>query len=156
MKTSEITKFVKKNQKAIIIAVVIIVAVIFFWKVGSGIVDFFKQRNDESASENQTGTSLTQGINHYRLAKQIYDACEGGGTGENAIYNALGQLRTQADWELVQRRFATIYNDTHAWYHILSTNLSSDLIATLQSELDSGELARCRQILEGNNIDPGF
>ena len=156
MKTNNLLKLLDKNKKTIIITVVVVVAAIVLWKSGKKIWNYFDRNNDQYQSEDETGTNVTAGLGHSRLAKQIYTACESAGTDENAIYSALSQLRTQADWELLQRRFANVYEDTHAWYHVLSTNLSSDLVATLQSELSTSELNRCREILEDHGIEPGF
>ena len=152
----DLEKFLKKNKKAIITAVIVIIVLVVLWKSGKKIWNYFDSKNDESQSESETGTSVTPGLNHRRLAQQIYTACKGGGTDENAIYSALSQLRTQADWELLQRRFAGVYEESSAWYHLLSTNISSSLVATLQSELLQKELNKCRDILEDTGITPGF
>lgn len=147
---------------AISLAIMVLLAAGLVWLFWDKIRDAInaaklKKQLKEKEQENQSlFGDTTAGIDFTSLATQIYRAMKGGGTGENGIYTALKQLKNQADWEKLKLSYASVYEANDAWYHLLSANLSSDLVASLQSELTTSELAQCRNILTARNINPGF
>ena len=158
MKTKEITKFLKKNQKPLLIALVVLVVIVVVWVVVKKIRTFIAKKNIQNDAETLTDSELTPGLHHGELLAQIAEACKGLGTNENAIYSALEQLRTSADWEYMKTAWSLTFSELSSWERSLARvmGLSQSLTATLASELDRSELQHCRDILEEKNIVPGF
>ena len=157
MKTNEITKFLKKNKKQILIAVGILVAVTVVWIV---VKKLWQRSENNENPEDITGTQVTVGIDFSDLAKRMLQAFTADpGTDEDAVYTILGQLKTQADWVNLKRKYEKAFEELD-WFstHVFSffERLTGNLPHDLQSELTKKELARCRSILEDNGITPDF
>lgn len=161
MKTTDITKFVKKNKKMLLIALGVIVAAVvawIVWKKTKGV-----DTKDKELAEQATGQSITPGLNWNDLADRIRRAFSGpssSGTDEAEVYAVLATLRNQADWEYM-KRYWTTYCDSLPWWKRLNDNLMNtgnykSIIASLKYELSSGELQHCREILQSKGITPDF
>ena len=94
------------------------------------------------------------------LRDRIASAVSGPGTDEEEIYSVLSELRTQADWEYLQRYWEnSMENANIGWGGLILSGMlgmATTLEATLKSELNKKELQRCREILEDHGITPGF
>jgi len=147
-----------------VVAVLVIVLVIIVWKkTGGKIMDAIKAKTDErnlnknfdsSRGEASSETGQDPTITKAKagtLCSQIYYACRYGGTDENAVYSALGQLNNQADWVLLKNYYEQWYeaNTSHYW-------CERTLVGTLTDDLNDAELMRCREILEAKGITPDF
>lgn len=159
----EITGFLEKHKKPIVTAIVVVVVVALVWGGYKMLSRFLKNKKNAADAEDFTGTEVSSGFPVGDLCAQIAMACRGPfgwKTDEEAIYGALGQLRTQADWVYMQSYWATnVYSNVSnfgasmAW---VFRNISQSLTGTLLSELSSSELQKCRDILTAKGITPGF
>ena len=161
MKTSDITKFFKKNKTPLLIAagvLVVLVVALLVWRKYRGV-----NSNDKNDAEDLTGQQITSGMNWKDLAVRLRKAFGGpnaSGTDENEVYLVLGALRNQADWEYL-KRYWTTYCESLPWWQRVNDNLMNgtdhkSLTASLIYELDNSELQRCRDILADNGITPDF
>ena len=161
MKTKDITRFLKKNQKQLLVAagvVLLLVVVWLLWRRQRGV-----NTHDKQLAEENTGQQVTSSINWRDLAVRLRRAFGGpnsSGTDENEIYLVLGTLRNQADWEYLKRYWTSYCNSLPLWQR-LNDNLMNgtnykSLIASLIYELDSSEIQKCRDILSVNGITPDF
>lgn len=155
-------KWVSDNKKPILIIVAVIVSIaltiwigkkIYAWVVGK--INEAKIVND---SEDHTGTSVTSTLQFKSLVVRLIEATRLWGTNENEIYNVLGELRTQADWEALKRTWVISYQNANkvAQLSFYIGGCQSTLIGTLYSELDESELQHCREILQSHGITPDF
>ena len=161
MKTKDITKFLKKNQKPLLIALGVLAVAVVVWLV------FRRSRgisaDQQHLAEQNTGEHVTVSINWRDLAIRLRKAFSGPGsssTDEAEVYAVLGVLRNQADWEYL-KRYWTEYCNSLPWWQRLNDNLMNttnykSLVSALKYELDSGELQQCRDILLSKGITPDF
>ena len=84
------------------------------------------------------------------LADRIDNAVSWWGDNEEAIYAALREVKTTADWVLLQKR----WNAKERWWSKgpLAQKNYGDLVTCLTSNLDDAELAKCRTILRNNGV----
>lgn len=161
MKTTDIKKFLKKNQKPLLIAlavVVVLVVVWLIWRRSRGL-----NINNQQLAEENTGTPVTVSINWRDLAARLRQAFSGpnaSSTDEAEVYAVLGMLRTQADWEYL-KRYWTEYCNSLSWWQRLNDNIMNttnykSLTASLIYELSNSELQHCREILLAKGITPDF
>lgn len=161
MKTKQIADFVKKNKKSLLISLGVVVVLVVVWVIvrrKKGI-----DTKEKDLAEQNTGQSITAGINWRDLADRLRAAFSGpnaSGTDEVEVYAVLGTLRNQADWEYLKRYWAT-YCDSLPWWKRLNDNLMNtsnykSLVASLIYELSTIELQHCREILLSKGITPDF
>lgn len=162
MNTKKITKFLKDNQKPLLIAAGVLVVALVVWilvrRAKRGV-----KANELSQAEQLTGQAVTPGQNWNDLARRLRQAFSGpnsSGTEEAEVYAVLGALRNQADWEYL-KRYWTAYCESLSWWQRLNDNLMnttnySSLTASLIYELSNSELAQARSILAANGITPDF
>lgn len=159
MKTSKAITFFKENKKTILIAsavvAVVVVVVVLIKKIKAAVI----KKNLKDDATTLTGTDLTPGLHIGALAAAILEACGGPGTDEEAIYGALNQLRTPADWEYMKSAWSATFAETlKSWQMSLLRlqGISQSLTATLSNELNRKELQKCRDILSAKGITPDF
>lgn len=161
MKATELTKFVKKPPKPIVIALVVVAILVLCWfAFGKNLWRKYINQRAMSESEHYTGSQTTPYLDFPSLRDRIASAVSGFGTNESEIYAVLSELRTQADWEYLQRYWENSMDKANiGWGGLILSGMlgmATTLEATLKSELNKSELQRCRDILEGNGIIPGF
>lgn len=168
MKTNNITKFIKKNQKPLLIALGVLAVAVVVWLV-------LRKRNGgvfgpktQSEIEQGTGSSVTSTLDFYRLAERLWDATVAyrslpwviswwpTGTNEEEVYDVLGSLNSQADYMMLEATFANYYKEKSWVIRNLSLQAESSIPAVLKSELTSSELQKCRNILTAKGITPDF
>lgn len=160
MKVAEITKFLKKNKTPLLITLGVIVLIIVVWIV----VKQMRKTNattQKTEVESMTGQQVTAGLNFDDLAKRMFTAWVSTiGTDENEVYSILDQMNNQADWEYLKARYEAYWNGMPVYEQIIHTTaglgLSGVLVSDFRRELDKSELQRCRDILTGKGINPGF
>jgi hypothetical protein len=161
MRTNDIKKFLKKNQKPLLIALAVVVVLVvawIIWRRSRGINAYQKQLAEEN-----TGTPVTVSINWNDLASRLRKAFSGpnsSGTDESEVYAVLNTLRTQADWEYLKRYWPIYCESLPLWQrlrdNLFNTGNYKSLPVLLIYELDSRELQQCRDILAANGITPDF
>lgn len=151
-------KWLADHKKIILIVVAVIVAV---W-IGRKAVEWFTRKANEvkikNDAEQHTGTSVTSTMAFGDLINRLFFATWRIGTDEDEVYNVLGELRTQADWETLKRMFAEKFASANkvAQLNYITWGVRPTLIGTLNSELDGEELQHCREILQSKRIIPDF
>lgn len=160
MKT-DLTKYIKKPSWPVIIALVVVAVIVVCWfAFGKQLWLNYVNRKTRDDAESYTGTNITPAMNFAGLRDRLMHAVSGPGTTESEIYSVLAELRTQADWEYLQRYWENSMDKVNiGWSGLILSGMmgiATTLIGTLKSELDRKELQRCREILAGNHIEPGF
>lgn len=160
MKTNEIKKFLKKHKTPLLIAAGVIVLAIVVWII------IKRQRKSDPKSQKEkvedlTGQIVTAGLNFDDLAQRMFTAWISMlGTDENEVYAILAQMNNQADWEYLKDRYEAYWNGLPTYEQIIHTTvglgLTGVLVSDFRRELDKSELQRCRDILIGHGIEPGF
>ena len=160
MKTTEIKKFLKKHKTPLLIAAGVIVLAIVVWII------IKRQRKSDPKSQKEkvedlTGQIVTAGLNFDDLAQRMFTAWISMlGTDENEVYAILAQMNNQADWEYLKDRYEAYWNGLPTYEQIIHTTvglgLTGVLVSDFRRELDKSELQRCRDILIGHGIEPGF
>lgn len=124
---------------AITVAVLVVVAigiVVFFWdKIKAAI----KKGKQDKKNESLYG-SATETTDFNALAQQMYKACEGWGTDEDAVKRVLSQIYSNADYAALRSAYAVC-------------DSSYTLDARLQSEGTRKELVQWRAILDANGVN---
>jgi hypothetical protein len=160
MKTTDIKKFFKKNKTPLLIAAGVIVLVVVVWII----VKRTRKPNPTSQKEkveDLTGQQVTAGLNFDDLAKRMFTAWISTlGTDENEVYAILAQMNNQADWEYLKARYEAYWNGMPMYEQFIHTTaglgLTGVLVSDFRRELSKSELQRCRDILAGHGIEPGF
>ena len=160
MKTTDIKKFFKKNKTPLLIAAGVIVLVVVVWII----VKRTRKPNSTSQKEkveDLTGQQVTAGLNFDDLAKRMFTAWISTlGTDENEVYAILAQMNNQADWEYLKARYEAYWNSMPMYEQFIHTTaglgLTGVLVSDFRRELNKTELQRCRDILAGHGIEPGF
>ncbi len=167
MKTTDIQKFLKKNQKPLLIALGVLAVVVVVWIV------IKKRRNPqglktESEIESSTGTNITSSLDFYHLAERLWNATVSyrslpiivswwpTGTNEKEVYAVLECLNTQADYMMLENAWVNYYKQKSWYVQHMNLQAESTVPAILRSELDANELQRCRDILTAKGITPDF
>lgn len=157
MKTNEITKFLK-NHKTPLLIVLGVAVVVIIWAIVRNSARRKDSENNNPATI--TGTPVTQGIDFRELAERMLHAfIDRFGTDEDAVYAILDQLRTQADWVNLKRKYKEVWGD-ESWIaqgiHMLISLKTGNLVQDLKDELNNKELQKCREILLSKGITPDF
>lgn len=155
-------KFLEENKKTILIVSAVVVSIaITIWagrKIYRFVVSKINETKNINDAEEHTGTTVTPTLQFNSLVQRLFDAMYPIGTNEAEVYNVLGELRTQADWECLKR---TWYSSIISLPKITKVGLSlggtkTSLVETLYNELNASELEQCRQILTSKGIAPDF
>jgi len=157
MKTTDVKKFFKKNKTTLLIALGV-AAVLVVWIIVRNSTR--RKDNENNNPETITGTSITPGIDFRELAERMLHAfIDRFGTDEDAVYAILDQLRTQADWVNLKRKYQEVWKDEN-WLaqgiHMLISMKTGNLAQDLKDELTNSELQQCRDILLSKGITPDF
>lgn len=100
-----------------------------------------------------TGGGTGAGNLDYRaLANEIFDACDGYGTGEDSIVAVFQQLRNNADFDALQDAYGVREVSSGTW-NVFQTNFEGDLSSTLRDELSSSWISKINGILSSKGIN---
>lgn len=127
-----------------------------------GITDKIAENRQDGKYEETTGSKLTEGLRYDDMCDRLWDATvDKLGTDEDQVYQVLGTLLTQADYEKLCDHWRT-YAESKSWWKrnitgwgVLNGSVTS-LEAVLVSELKDSELAKARRILNQKGINPKF
>lgn len=158
---NDFKKFIKDNKKPLLIALAVIVVVVIIWIIVRKLTKGVTTATQKNKIEDLTGQTVTSGLNFDEMAKRMFAAWVTTiGTDENEVYSILEQLNNQADWEYLQARYQAYWNSMPVYEQLVHTfaglGLSGILVSDFRRELNRRELQRCREILEGKNINPAF
>lgn len=103
---------------------------------------------DGQPVQNGGGYAANTGCNHSAVAAELYNGMKGFGTKETQVMAALGQVRSQQDWQQVQDAFFQQHGDMY----------QGDLKRSLESDLTKSEEQQAKQILAQNGVswDGGY
>lgn len=152
---------VDNRKKVLIISAVIVAVIVTLWaakKIYKWAANKISAAKLKNAAEEHTGTSVTSTIDWSSLFSRMLDAVYPLGTNEDEVYSVLGELRTQADWEVLKRAWTQWYTGlpTITQFGFRLGGTMPTLVETLYKELTSSELQHCREILEAKGISPDF
>ena len=119
------------------------VAYLVFNKKGKGVPNPIPPMPDPY---NPNGGGGVSNLNFSTMAKSIFDAMDGYGTGNTTIENELKKLKSKADWDALVSAFGTrtISSGTG---NIFQSDFTGNLTECLNDELDSDELEDANEIL---------
>lgn len=152
---SKITKFVddiaadpRKGIVWAILIVLIVIAVYFAWsklsKLVAGISEDISNRSDNPVNS----SNLTHSGAWYRnAADTLFNAMDGVGTDEDAIYGVFREIDNQDDWNELVRKYGTRTLSKGP----LMGSLPGTLQVHLKYELTQSEINECNNILSGIN-----
>lgn len=144
------TIFIEDPRRAIVIGAFIVVAIIILVIFWSRIKNLFANLMNRSAATSQlndvteqTGEYPTMGnATYYTLANQVYNACKGFGTDEDAIYNVFNQMNNTADvYKLIQ---------------VFGTKDNKTLPMWIRGDLNRWEIKNLNNILANKGINYAF
>lgn len=122
---------------AVTVAVLVLIAIGIVWYFWDKIKAAVTRKKNEIENRNNFGEA-TRTTDFDTLARQMYDACKGWGTDEDAVVRVLSQILSSADYAELKAAYAK-YDKTQ-------------LDARLQSEGTDKELAQWRAILAANGV----
>lgn len=141
----------KKGIVWAVLIVIIVVLIYFAYKKISEIIsgissDIANRRDNPVSSSNLTHS----GAWYKNAADTLFNAMDGAGTDEDAIYGVFEQIDNQDDWNELVRRYdtRTISNGP------LMGSITGTLQVHLKSDLSKSEITKCKNILAG--IDTGL
>lgn len=124
---------------AITVAVLVLIAIGLVWFFWDKIKDAITSAKNKNKNKELYG-STTQTTDFKALAEQMYRACKGWGTDEDAVARVLSQVKGNADYAALRTAYAV-----EDKYYTLD--------ARLQSEGNKKELSQWRSILDGNGVN---
>ncbi len=155
-------KWADSNKKTILIVSAVILSVVLTIWLGKKIFAFVAKKLNQAKikedAETHTGSNVTVTLLFGSLVTRIIEAVKGVGTNEQEIYNVLGELRTQADWDALKRTWSAAFASLGKLQQLTLyvSGGRATLVTTLFAELSSSELQHCRDILTRNGITPDF
>lgn len=167
MKTTDIKKFLKKNQKPLLIALAVVVVLVVVWLIWKKIRSQ-KGLKTNSEIEASTGTPITASLDFYHLVQRLWNATVSyrslpilvswwpSGTNEAEVYAVLGTLSTPSDYMVLEKTWIEYFRQKSWFVQNLSLQAEGTIPAILRSELNARELQRCREILLSKGITPDF
>lgn len=123
---------------AITVAVLVVIAVGIVWYFWDKIKAAISGKKADLENKNLYGNP-TATTDFTTLAQQMYQACKGWGTDEDAIKRVLSQIYGNADYAALRTAYA-VCDSSHT------------LDARLQSEGTNKELKQWRAILDANGV----
>lgn len=86
---------------------------------------------------------------YFSMCTTLESSMNGTGTQEDSIYDVMMRLRTQDDWNFLQKCFGTRKKDGGTFF----ADLTGDLKSWLADDLDGGEMEEVRDILRQRGIN---
>jgi hypothetical protein len=137
-----------ENKKRTIYIIVFVVFVLLFRK---RISNFFQSlmHNDVNKLEVNNSNLTFDKSEYFSICSSLEAAMAGTGTQEETIIEVLMRLRTQDDWNYLQKSFGNRKKDGGTFF----ADITGDLKAWLTDELDTSDLAEIRKNFAVNNIN---
>ncbi len=136
----------RRRQRAVIIIVFIILILFFKNKISSAIRDLFhKDINKLDVDSNKLSYSKST---YYSICSTLDSSMQGTGTDESSVMSSISKMRTQDDWNYLQKCFGIREKDGGTFY----ADLTGDLKAWFSDDLDSAEMELLKKMLISNGI----
>jgi len=129
------------------IVVLVIVLLIVFRNRFSGLVTRIFHRDIAKVEVNQ-GNLTYQRSEYYSMCSTLESSMNGTGTQEDPIMNVMMRLRTQDDWNYLQKCFGIRKKDGGTFF----ADITGDLKTWLSDDLDAGEMSELQSILNRSGI----
>ena len=137
-----------ENKKRTIYIIVFVVFVLLFRKrIANSFREMF-QKDINKLDVNQENLSFERG-EYYSMCSSLEGAMNGTGTQEETIFDVLKRLKTQDDWNYLQKSFGTRKKDGGTFF----ADITGDLKAWLSDDLDTIELTYIRTTMSKTGIN---
>lgn len=136
----------EKKRKTGIIILVIIIILIFRNKIGSAVRRMLHNDVDKIDVNNEN-LSFEKG-EYFSMCTTLESSMNGTATQEDSIMDVIMRLRTQDDWNFLQKCFGTRKKDGGTFF----ADLTGDIKSWLADDLDSEEMQEIRDTLRQNGI----
>jgi hypothetical protein len=136
----------EQKRRTWTIILVIILILVFRGKL-SAFIQRMMHRDIEKIDVDQGNLTYERG-EFFSMCSTLESAMNGSGTQEDSINDVLMRLKTQDDWNFLQKCFGTRKKDGGTFF----ADLTGDLKSWLADDLDSGEMEEVRDILIQNGI----
>ena len=100
---------------------------------------------------NQGGGNQGGGLDLYALSDNLFEYMDGYGTNYSSIFDILGRMRNQTDWDGLKRAYGSRKLSSGAG-NIFAADFTGDLNGALKSELNSSEYKKAQSILSSKGI----
>ncbi|HBS88087.1 MAG: hypothetical protein A2W91_05570 [Bacteroidetes bacterium GWF2_38_335] len=129
----------------------IIIIIILFLIFKNRIIDGFRNlfHRDISKIDVDKGNLTFENGEYYSMCSTLESAMEGTGTDEEAVMGVIMRLRTQDDWNYLQKAFGIRKKDGGTFY----ADITGDLKMWLGDELDSSEMQELKDTLISSGIN---
>lgn len=123
---------------ALVVLTIVIILVVVFTKKSRSKEKENKEYEKDLNEDIKGGSVTLSSARAKQIADSIYTAVKGFGTDEEAIYSALMNIKTNADFQYVVQKFGIRDDET--------------MIQWLTGDLSSSERKQCNEILSGNGV----
>jgi hypothetical protein len=135
-----------KKRRAWTIILVVVLILLFKNKIEFAIRRML-HKDIEKIDVNTENLTFEKG-EYYSMCTTLESSMNGSGTQEESIMDVMMRLRTQDDWNFLQKCFGTRKKDGGTFF----ADLTGDLKSWLADDLDSGEMEEVRDILRQSGI----
>ncbi len=137
---------VEKKKRAGIIILVIIFILVFRNKIGSAVRRMLHNDVDK-IDVNKENLTFEKG-EYFSMCTTLESSMNGTGTQDGSVMAVFRRLRTQDDWNFLQKCFGTRKKDGGTFF----ADITGDLKCWLADDMDSGEMDDIMEILSLNGI----
>ncbi|PLX06012.1 MAG: hypothetical protein C0596_16090 [Marinilabiliales bacterium] len=137
---------IEQRRRTWTIIFIVIVLIIFKNRLAA-FIQRMMHRDVQKIDVDQTNLSYEKG-EYYSMCSTLESAMNGTGTKEDSIYDVMTRLRSQDDWNFLQKCFGTRKKDGGTFF----ADLTGDLKSWLADDLTGSELQEVRDILRGSGI----
>lgn len=127
--------------------ILIIVLILLFKNKISGALRKMFHKDINKLEVDQSKLTYTRG-EYFSMCSTLEAAMNGSGTQEDPIMDVMMRLRTQDDWNFLQKSFGIRKKDGGTFY----SDITGDLKTWIADELDSGEMKEVKDILSRQGI----
>lgn len=127
--------------------IILIILFLLFRKKVVGAVRKMFHRDINKLDVNNTNLTYERS-EYFSMCSSLESAMHGTGTDEDLVYSIMMRMRTQDDWNFLQKCFGVREKEGGTFY----ADMTGDLKAWLADELDSGEMEEVRDILISQGV----
>ncbi len=134
----------KRRARNIIIFIVLF---LFFRRKITGAIRKMFHKDISKLEVDQSNLTYDRG-EYFSMCSTLESAMEGSGTIEDSIMDVMMRIKTQDDWNFLQKSFGVRKKDGGTFY----SDLTGDLKMWLSDDLDGGELEEVRDTLRQRGV----
>ena len=143
------------NKKNMIIGVAVLIGGFVVYKLISKPKATLPSNNDGGGTDGgivvSDGSTPSKGLNYLDLSNSLFDAFDGYGTDNTAVYDTFGKLKNEADMLYLIKAYG-IRTISSGRGNFFVKDYTGDLFGSIKSEMDTSEIATINQILTNKGI----